>query len=79
MGDLQIFSPDKLRETVQRALDQPDVDLTDKRGAFVLVADQDGVKAVTAMRVNDVWTIQAAVEQPWKGQPTIGATVKATW
>lgn len=74
-----MFTPAKLRATVEETLANTDVDLQGKQGVFLLVADLHGVKAVTAIRVGEHWAIQAAVKQPWKGELEANAVVKATW
>lgn len=74
-----MFSPDELRATIQKTLTAPDVDLGDKRGAFLVVVDRSGAKAVTAVKIGSVWTVQAVVDHPWAGSLDFGANLKASW
>lgn len=74
-----MFSPAELDAAVKEAF----VTATDippgHRGAFVTVADQDGVKAVLAQKLNDTWTVTGYVDHPWMGGLSYGATIQATW
>ena len=51
----------------------------DHRGAFVTVANKDGIKAVVAHKINERWVITAQVDHPWSGNLNAGATIQATW
>jgi len=58
---MTIFDPAALEKVVQRHL--ADVPIPeDKRGAFITVGNQDGVKAAIAVRVGDTWSVGAFLD-----------------
>lgn len=76
-----IFDPHALESVVARTLaESPDVP-EGARGAFVLVGNQDAVRAVVAVKVADQWTVKAFVEVEQKDlkHPTYGVSVTGTW
>ena len=75
-----MFEPAALQHLVATTLAEVDIP-ADKRGACVLVANQDSVKAVLAVRVGDGWKVQAVVEHEWTNgaEITYGVSVVGTW
>lgn len=60
-----MFDPAALNSVVQRALaDSPTIP-EDAHGAFLTVANQDGIKAVIAVKLVDTWTVKAVVDHAW--------------
>lgn len=75
------FDPHALQLAVQRTLeDSPEVP-EGAKGAFVTVANQDGIRAVIAVKVADSWQVQAAVQHGWHDGDTLeyGVSVRGTW
>lgn len=52
---------------------------TDHRGAFVTIANEHGVTAVVAHKIDDHWTVTGQIDHPWSGGLDYGATIQATW
>jgi hypothetical protein len=74
-----MFSPDELNAVVQQAFKvQSDIPAGHK-GAFVTVADKDGVKAIIAEKLGGNWVITGSVDHPWSGGLSYGATIQTTW
>ena len=51
----------------------------DKRNAFALVATENGVQAALAVRVNDVWRVDAVVAWDYEDELEGAVSIKATW
>lgn len=74
-----MFSQEDIRRIALDVVSAPDVVPPGKRGAFLLVADQSGVKGVLAAKIGARWTVTEVVEHPWTGGLKHGATLKASW
>lgn len=73
-----LFDSRALQHVVEQALtDSPEVP-DGKRGAFLTVANQDGIKAIIAVKVDDRWTMKAVVEHPWASDDPIQYGVEIT-
>lgn len=56
---------------------QNDVSLpANKRVGFFSVMDSTEARAVTAVKINDSWHVQAEVSHPWSGGTTFGIELK---
>ena len=78
----RMFDRAALDRVISMALDTSLVIPEDARGAFVTVANQIGVKAVIALKVNDAWRVEAVVAHEWKRPPgasTYGVKVTGTF
>lgn len=75
-----LFDPAALQHVVATTLaDSPDVPVG-ARGAFLTVANNEGVKAVIAVRVADGWQVKAVVSHGWAStQVDYGVSVTGTW
>lgn len=73
-----IFDPAALEKVVNDTLNNYDVPAGHK-GAFVTVANGDGVQAVIATRLNDTWQVQTNVGFTHDHGVEYGGSVKATW
>lgn len=78
-----LFDQDALEATVRRTLDDAVLVIPpDAHGAFLTVANQDGIKAVIAVRIADAWQVKAVVEHDWRDKAdavTYGVTVTGTF
>jgi hypothetical protein len=73
-----LFDSRALQHLVEKTLtDSPEVP-EGKRGAFLTVANQEGIRAVIAVKVDDRWTLKAVVEHPWASSDTINYGVEIT-
>jgi hypothetical protein len=75
------FDPAALQLAVQRTLaDSPDIP-EGARGAFLTVANQQGIKAVIAIKVAEGWLVQASVSDRWTDpdQVEFGVRLHGTW
>jgi hypothetical protein len=75
------FDPKALELAVQRTLhESPDVP-DDAKGAFLVVANQDGIKAVTAIKIDDRWRVEGVVSHGWHEGDTLeyGVSVRGTF
>jgi len=78
---LSPFDPQALQLAVERTLaDNPEIP-EGAQGAFLTVANQEGIKAVIAVKINDRWQVQAAVSDRWAdlSKVEVGVSVKGTW
>lgn len=75
------FSPEALELAVQRTLQDSPIVPEGARGAFVVVANQDGIRAVTAVKIEDRWQMEAVVSHGWHEGDTLeyGVQIKGTW
>ena len=76
-----LFDDRALQHVVARALaESPDIP-EGATGAFVLVGNQDSLKAVVAVKVADDWQVHAVVETAWKDpkRVTYGVSISGTW
>jgi hypothetical protein len=76
-----MFDPAALTAVVQRVLaNSPDIP-EDHHGAFLTVANEQGIRAVIAMKIGDEWRIQADVAHAWHAGSTItyGVQVSGTF
>lgn len=73
------FSPSALAAAVARATAPDDTGLpADKHGSLVTYYDGHDVSAALVERINDVWTVKAAVD--WHGgEPQVGVQAHASW
>ncbi len=78
MIDSSPFSPDAIRRAVVDTLNQAPILPADKRGALVVLATTDGVRAVLASKVNDHWDVAAEAEYTG-GEVAAGISVIASW
>lgn len=71
-----VFSNAALQKAVDAALDKiPD----GQKSAIIAHADLDGAKLTAMVKLDDHWSIQAAVIKPWKGPLEAEAEVIASW
>lgn len=74
-----MFSDAEIRQKVLDVVNAPDVVPPGHRGAFLVVADKQGARAVIAAKVNDVWQVDAIADHPWKAGLDYGVNVRAVW
>ncbi len=73
-----MFDPAALEAVVRRTLAaSPDIP-EDHHGAFLTVANEQGIRAVIALRVGDDWQIRADVAHAWHAGSTITYGVQVT-
>lgn len=60
-----MFDRDALSAIVKKTLDENVTIPEDAHGAFVTVANNEGIKAVIAVKLADQWTVKAVVEHNW--------------
>lgn len=74
-----IFSPSKLRKAVHASLDDATAALPPgKRGAVLIDATQDRVRALLVFKAGDAWTV--AAEAQYDGEAVAGkVAVAGSW
>lgn len=74
------FDPAALQHVVAKTLaDSPDVPVG-AQGAFLTVANTEGIQAVIAIRVADQWQVKAVVSHGWASSTVdYGVSVTGTW
>ena len=50
-----------------------------KRGALVVIADEQGARAMLAAKLGDNWKVAAGVSKPWDGPVTGSVAIMGTW
>lgn len=50
-----------------------------KRGALLVVADEDGVHAMVAAQINGHWKLAVDASKPWQGPVTGLVSIEGTW
>jgi hypothetical protein len=51
-----------------------------KRGALLVIADEQGARAHLAAKLNDRWKVAAGLGVPWQGEKPSGwVAVQASW
>ena len=76
-----MFDPAALTAVVQRVLvNSPDIP-ENHRGAFLTVANEQGIRAVIAVKIGDDWTIKADIAHAWHADSkiTYGVQVQGTF
>ncbi len=77
MGAL-MFDPAALDAVVSRVLlNTPDIP-EGHHGAFVTVANQDGIRAAIAIKVGDEWHVEASVSHGWHDGSAVAYGAKVT-
>lgn len=75
---MPIFDSASLHTAVSAALKDSSIDDT-HMNAFALVATRNGVKAVLAAKINNVWSVESVVSVDDQKHVDGGVSVKATW
>ena len=76
-----MFDAMALDAIVQRTLlDNPTIP-EGAHGAFVMVANANGIKAIIALKIAETWTVDAVVEREWRDDAPIkfGVTVTGSF
>lgn len=74
------FSYDATRTTVHDSLASAFQSIPDgKRGALLVVADQDGARALLAARIGHHWQLAAGADKPWTGPVTGQVVIQGAW
>jgi hypothetical protein len=51
-----------------------------KRGALLIIADEQGARAHVAAKINDRWKVAAGLGVPWQGaKPSGWVAVQGAW
>lgn len=50
-----------------------------KRGALIVMADENGARAHLAARLNDNWKVAFEAGKPWNGPVTGQVMLEGTW
>jgi hypothetical protein len=73
-----MFDPAALEAVVQRVLATTPEIPENHRGAFLTVANEQGIRAVIAVKVGDEWTIKADIAHAWHADSKITYGVQVT-
>ena len=74
-----MFSPEEIKLITQKAL-ATDVTIPEgHNGAVVVIADLTKVQIVSAIKINNAWTVSAVAEHTWTGDNNVGVISKLTW
>lgn len=66
------FDPAALRAAVHDSLDQALASIPEgRRGALLVLVDQDGARAQVAAKLGGKWQLAAGADRPWDG-PIVG-------
>lgn len=52
---------------------------TDKRGALLVLVDEQGARAHLAAKVGNHWKVAAGAGKPWDGPVTFGVAIQGSW
>lgn len=75
-----IFSPDATRAAVHDSLESAFKAIPDgKRGALLVVADQDGARALLAARIGHNWQLAGGVDKAWAGPVQGQVVIQGAW
>ena len=76
----EIFSHDALQKATHDSLDSAFKSIPDgRRGALIVLVDQDGARASVAAKIGDHWQLAAGTAKPWNG-PIVGSiAVAGSW
>lgn len=74
-----MFSPEEIKAITRKAL-ATDITIPEgHKGAVVLIADLNKVQIVTAIKINEHWSISSVAEHTWTGDNNVGVISKVTW
>lgn len=51
----------------------------DKRGALLLLADENGARVTVAAKLGDHWKVAGGLGTPWHGKAEWGASIMGSW
>lgn len=72
-----IFTGPSLSKAIAAEIEANGIPI-DHKGAFALVATKDGIKAVVAAKINDVWRVESIVSVDAK-EIAAAITLKGSW
>jgi hypothetical protein len=75
-----IFSPAHLQQAAHASLaDAFQAIPNGKRGALIIVTDQDGARALVAAKLGAHWQLAGGADKPWTGPITGQIVVAGAW
>lgn len=73
-----IFTGVSLSKAIAAEIESSNIPI-DHKGAFALVATKDGIKAVVAAKINDVWRVESIVKVDTTGEIGGAIVLKGSW